>query len=510
MKVEELKFNHIVKTNTKTRLAAYCRVSTNKDDQLNSFASQIKYYTDYIKKNPQYELVDIYADEGISGTNIKKRSEFNRLLEDCKKKKIDRIITKSTSRFARNTKDFLVSIRLLKELGISIYFEDQGIDTNKIDMEMFATFPGLISQQESESISQNVLWSYQKRMRSGEYIASRTPYGYTNKNGELIINEKEADVVHRIYDLYLSGIGKQRIANILNEEKVPFRFNKNRWHMSTISYILNNEKYIGDAIFQKWYTTDTFPHEHKINNGERAKYYVENHHTPIISKEQFNAVRALQKQKETNIGKRHTYPLSRKIICTDCGKTFRRQIVNGKAYWLCSSRASGKTNCAPLRISESAVYEAFNLMVSKLKNYRKEIITPTIKYLQALQEKANESQSKLSEINRLIANYAAQNHTLAKLHTKGILDNISYNEQSASVNDKIIKLKTERRRILNENAENETLDELRKLNDLISEYEQTAEFDETLFESIVDKITLISNKKIKFTLLGGLNITEEV
>ncbi len=251
MRVVELTPNQIIEDVKKIRLAAYWRVSTDKADQLNSFVNQIKYYTDYTKKHPQYELVEIYADEGLTGTDMKKRSEFNRLLDDCKKRKIDRVITKSTSRFARNTQDFLVVIRMLKELGISVYFEEQGIDTSKMNMEMFATFPGLIAQQESESISQNMRWSYQKRMQSGEFNTTKAPYGFTLENNELTVNESEAVIIRRIFDLYLSGVGKQRIANILNEEN-----NDKNWSASTVKYILSNERYMGDALLQKSYKTE--------------------------------------------------------------------------------------------------------------------------------------------------------------------------------------------------------------------------------------------------------------
>lgn len=192
MKTVEIISDQSIEKTEKIRLAAYCRVSTEKTDQLNSFIAQIKYYSDYAKKNTQYELVDIYADEGLTGTDMKKRNEFNRLLNDCKKRKIDRVITKSTSRFARNTQDFLIVIRMLKEIGVSVYFEEQGIDTGKLNMEMFAAFPGLMSHQESENISQNMRWSYQKRMQSGEFNTNNAPYGFVKENGELLINDKEA------------------------------------------------------------------------------------------------------------------------------------------------------------------------------------------------------------------------------------------------------------------------------------------------------------------------------
>lgn len=506
MRVVELTPNQIIEDVKKIRLAAYCRVSTDKADQLNSFVNQIKYYTDYTKKNPQYELVEIYADEGLTGTDMKKRSEFNRLLDDCKKRKIDRVITKSTSRFARNTQDFLVVIRMLKELGISVYFEEQGIDTSKMNMEMFATFPGLIAQQESESISQNMRWSYQKRMQSGDYNTTKAPYGYTLENGELTVNETEAQIIRRIFDLYLSGVGKQRIANILNEEN-----NDKNWSASTIKYILSNERYMGDALLQKSYKTETLPYRKVINKGEKAQYYVENSNTPIISKETFEAAQRMQNSRTSNNGKKKpNYPLTKKIRCADCGRTYRRMVTNNIAYWLCSSRAAGKTECTPLRIKESDVYITFNKLAHKLKDNREGIILPTIKYIKAMQEKSSESQQKIFEIDKQIADLTAQNHTLAKFHTKGILDSISYTEQSSAVSDKIMNLRVERRRILKESEEHELIENLKHLDTLLKEYIPSSDFDKELFSEIVESITLSSNTELNFTLLGGINITERI
>lgn len=511
MRVVEITPNQIIENVKKIRLAAYCRVSSDSKDQLNSFTSQIKYYTDYTKKNPQYELVEIYADEGLTGTDMKRRNEFNRLLDDCKKRNIDRVITKSASRFARNTQDFLVVIRMLKELGISVYFEEQAIDTSKMNMEMFATFPGLIAQQESESISQNMRWSYQKRMQSGEFNTQSAPYGYILENGELNINESEALIVRRIFDLYLSGEGKQRIANMLNEEKVPLRYKAKNWYVSTINYILNNERYMGDALLQKSYMTETLPFRKVRNRGEKAQYYVENSNPPIISKETFEAAQRMQNSRTSNNEmKKNNYPLSRKIRCSECGRTYRRTVVNDIAYWLCSSRASGVTDCTFLRIKETDIYNTFNKLVLKLKDNREDIILSTIKYIKSMQEKSSESQQKIFEIDKQIANLTAQNHTLTKFHTKGILDSISYTEQSSAVSDKIMNLRVERRRILHESEEYELIENLKHLDILLKDYNLSTEFDEELFEEIVKKIVLVSNNELNFTLLGGLNFNEMV
>lgn len=181
--------------NSKIRLAAYCRVSSDSADQLHSFASQIRYYKDYERKNPRYQLVDIYADEGITGTSMVKRDEFNRMIRDCKKGKIDRIIVKSVSRFARNTQELLTAVRMLKEIGVSVCFEEQGIDTDKLNIEMILTFPGMAAQQESESISGNMRWSYHKRMESGEFNTCKPPYGYDSESCKLIIPIGDDDLI---------------------------------------------------------------------------------------------------------------------------------------------------------------------------------------------------------------------------------------------------------------------------------------------------------------------------
>lgn len=205
----------------KIRLAGYCRVSTKSEDQEHSLAAQILYFTNYAKEHPEYELVDVYADEGITGTDMEKRDDLNRLLRDCRMGKIDRIICKSISRFARNTEELLHMMRMLKEFGVSIYFEDKDIDSDKLNSEMFVTFPGMAAQQESEAISGNVRWSIQKRMKTGDFNCTFAAYGFDQKNGELIVKEDEAEVVRKIFYMYLQGNGLQTIANRLNAEGVP-------------------------------------------------------------------------------------------------------------------------------------------------------------------------------------------------------------------------------------------------------------------------------------------------
>ena len=214
-----------------------------------------------------------------------KRDDLHRVIRDCKKGLIDRSIVKSVSRFARNTQGLLATIRFLKDIGVSIYFEEQGIDTDKLNSEMIVTFPGMAAQQESESISGNMRWSYKKRMESGDFNCCAPAYGFDLIDGNLVINETEAAVVRRIFSMYLQGYGKQAIANKLNEESVPRRHGIKTWYAFGIDYMLNNERYMGDALLQKKYTTDTLPFKKVKNRGERPKYYVENANLPIVSKE---------------------------------------------------------------------------------------------------------------------------------------------------------------------------------------------------------------------------------
>ena len=255
-------------TAERLRLAPYCRVSSDSTDQLHSFAAQIRYYSDYAKKHPEYQLVDIYADEGITGTEMKKRDELNRLIADCRKGKVDRIIVKSVSRLARNTEELLVLLRMCKEIGVSVYFEEQGIDTEKLNMEMIVTFPGMAAQQESVNISGNLRWSYQKRMQSGDFNCTCPAYGFDLKDGQMTVNETEAAVIRRIFDLYLQGYGTLAIAKMLNEDGIPRKHGYEKWLPSSINYVLNNERYMGDALLQKSYTTETLPFR-KMKNEQQ-------------------------------------------------------------------------------------------------------------------------------------------------------------------------------------------------------------------------------------------------
>ncbi|MGN0491697.1 recombinase family protein [Ruminococcus sp.] len=494
------------KNDEKIKLAAYCRVSTDSLDQRNSFLSQIKYYSDYVKMNPQYKLVDIYADEGITGTSIKKRDEMKRLIRDCEKGKIDVVITKSVSRFARNTNDLLVTIRLLKELGVRVFFEEQGLDTDKMNLEMLLTFPGLAAQQESQSISQNLRWSYQKRMQSGEFNCCLSPFGYYMKDGNLVINPEEAEIIKSIFNMYLDGYGKQTIANILNKENDSPK----KWSYSSIDYILNNEKYVGNALLQKRYTTDVLPYRRVKNSGEMPMYYVENSNPPIISKEIYDKVKELQKSRKVDSYKRPNHILTGMLVCNDCGKRFRRIVQDDKVLWVCSYKSSKRSNCNTGNIPETAVFEAFTAMIFKLKQYEDYLLEPLIKQIDKLLEKTSNNHEEISFINKQIADYSTKNLFIAKLHTKGILSQEEYCSQSSDINDKITTLKRKYKKLVNGDESTEKHDSLKRLIDIIDSYKYDGAFNEDLFHEVVKQITVIGQNQLRFKIIGDLELTETI
>lgn len=284
--------NRAVARNTKLRVAAYCRVSTEQDEQLNSFENQVTYYTEFITRNPNYELAGIYADEGISGTSTKRREQFNRMIADCEAGKIDLIITKSISRFARNTQDCLNYSRKLKDLGIGITFEKENISTMDSTGELLFTILSSLAQDESRSISENCQWGIRSLFKQGVvHINTNRFYGYDkDEDGRLVINPEQAKVVRWIFESYMDGINPDIIARRLMEQGVPGCMGEPKWTVDTIMGILQNEKHMGDAILQKTFTADYLTKKQVKNEGQLAQYHVKDDHEAIVSKELWEVV----------------------------------------------------------------------------------------------------------------------------------------------------------------------------------------------------------------------------
>ena len=504
MKVTEI--NIQTTDEKKIRLAAYCRVSSSSEDQLHSYAAQIRHYSDYAKEHPEMELYDIYADEGITGTCMEKRDELLRLLKDCKRGKIDRIITKSISRFARNTVELLTMLRELKELGVTVYFEEQGIDSGKINAELIVTLPGLAAQQESVSISQNMRWSYNRRMEAGDFNTCKAPFGFHfNEEKKLVVTEPEAEIVRQIFSLYVTGKGKQAIANLLNEKGVPRGQAQKKWNAYNIHYILNNERYMGDAILQKKVTTSSLPYRKKRNEGEKPQYYVSGSNPSVISKDQFHLAQQIQTQRASVHGE-HTNAsvITGRLICSRCGKKMRRQMLRGKYYWLCEGVSKGTSPCHKMRVLEEALEHGFIQLVFKLGMYEDEILGNLVQNLTSLDAGGSEKNTKISEIDMDIANLSAKNQMLTKLFNGGAFSTIEYTAKTADIENRLAKLRQERARLLAEDEELTPLEDLKVLSQVLRDSSPTLEFDANLFQEIVDHVTLENNATLTFHLIGGL------
>ena len=317
----------------KLRVAAYCRVSTETDEQATSYEAQIEHYTEFIGNHPGWELAGIYADDGISGTNTKKREEFNRLIEDCMAGQVDMIVTKSISRFARNTLDCLKYIRQLKDKNIPVFFEKEAINTLDAKGEVLLTIMASLAQQESQSLSQNVRLGLQYRYQQGKVqVCTNRFLGYDkDEDGNLVINPEEAEVVKRIYREYLGGKSYYAIGQGLTADGIRTAAGNDYWLASTLKKILTNEKYIGDALLQKTITTDFLNKKRVANKGIVPQYYVENSHEAIIPRDLFLQVQEEMVRRarlETGTGKRRVYSgkyaLSHLVYCAHCGDIFRR------------------------------------------------------------------------------------------------------------------------------------------------------------------------------------------
>ena len=319
------------------RVAAYCRVSTNSEEQLTSYTNQKKVYTEMIAAKSEWEFAGLYADEGISGTRADKRPQFQKMINDCLSGKIDYIITKSVSRFARNTVDCLDHVRMLRARGIGIYFEEQNIDTLQIDSELYLVIYAGFAQSESESISKNVTWTFRKRFQEGKPIFNyKCLLGYRKgADGEPEIVPEEASIVERIFNMYLSGETINRISTKLREENLQIPGKRFSFSASMIKGILRNERYCGDSILQKTVTIDCIGKVRRKNTGEAPMYYVQNSHVGIISRELFHKTQeelARRMSREPNstktattaTGKYSRYALSNVMICAECGSRYKR------------------------------------------------------------------------------------------------------------------------------------------------------------------------------------------
>jgi DNA invertase Pin-like site-specific DNA recombinase len=482
----------------KLRVAAYCRVSTDSDEQATSYEAQVEHYTQFIQKNIEWELAGIFADDGISGTNTKKRGEFNRMIEECMAGNIDMLITKSISRFARNTLDCLKFIRELKEKNIPVFFEKENINTMDSKGEVLLTIMASLAQQESQSLSQNVKLGLQYRYQNGEVQVNHNRFlGYTkDEDGNLVIDPVEAEVVKRIYYEYLEGASLAQIGKSLEGDGILTAAGKARWRPETLKKILQNEKYIGDALLQKTYTVDFLTKKRVKNNGIVPQYYVENSHEAIIPRDlymqvQEEMVRRANLHSGANRKKRvysSKYALSSMVYCPKCGDIYRRIAWNnrGKHFivWRCVSRVEhGPGCCDAPTVQETELQEAVVKAINMALGGRDDMLVALEKNIASVL--ALEDEGSIESIN--IKLEELQRELLKRANAKK-----DYNDLA----DEIDRLRELKQNAMAENAEREGLKQrIAEMQEFLEEQtEQIEEYDESLVRRMVEKVTVYDEK----------------
>lgn len=494
----------------KLRVAAYARVSTDSSDQLNSFSAQTRHFSDLISREKTWELADIYADEGITGTSAEKRGDFQRLLADCRRGLVDRVLVKSISRFARNTKECLEILRELKSLGVGVFFEKENIDTSVMSSEMMTALFASLAQEESRNISQNMRWSVRHRMEAGTFLPSSLPCGYRLVAKQIEIEPTEALVVCRIYHYYLSGIGKMQIATILNDEGILTN-NGKKWGYNAIHYILRNERYIGDSLWQKTFSTDAFPPQKAKNKGQRPKFYAQETHPPIISREIYREVQKVAYARRKKYGRADSnvpFALSKKIYCNQCGKLFHRKVLRGITVWYCLTHERDFNACNVMPIREEAVYKSFLRLYFNLKHEGAPILSQLAADLKMIRERKLLWSPDIIELNTQISNLSRQNHTLAELHAQGLVDPDIFISQTNALTKQLRDVKLQKERLLS-TGDNDILVQTESLIAVLSDGpEMLTEFDAELFDELIDRIIVEDNQRLRFRLRNGLELTE--
>ena len=342
------------------RVAAYARVSSEKDAMHLSLANQVSYYSSFIQKNPEWEYAGVYADDGFTGTK-EDRPEFQRLLAECEAGNIDMIVTKSISRFSRNTLTTLQLLRVLREIGVDVFFEKENIHTMSGDGELMLTILSSYAQEESRSVSENCKWRLRKKMERGEIVSLRAMYGYDISRDGIRIEPEQADVVRRIFYDYVAGRSSMKIAKALNDEHIA-SYSGLKWTNKRVRDVLKNEKYAGNALMQKKYVVDHLTKREVLNHGELPQYYAEGTHEAIIDKATFDRAQEIlvERREQNKASKPPTtrYPFSGLITCGNCGDKFRRRTCHGKLYWQCETFLQhGKACCPAKQIPEGTLYE---------------------------------------------------------------------------------------------------------------------------------------------------------
>jgi len=501
------------KPQKKTRTAYYARVSSLLESQQQSIESQQVHFENYIRSRPDLEFAGAYVDEGLSGTKVEIRTEFQRLIQDCEDHKIDLICTKSISRFARNTTELLETVRKLTSLGVTIWFEEQNIRTDIMTSELMLTLYATIAESESHSISGNVKWGIRKRFLDSSYLQTIIPYGYMRENGHLEINPSQAEVIRRIFSMVLSGYGMNTIVKELNEEKIPSPAGKH-WTEGPLKNIVTNPVYRGDMLYQK-----TFRDEHfiqRMNNGELDQYYDEGHHKAIITPESFdNAQIALaQRARETERKETKTYCFTGILRCKVCGSVLHRQTWNGeRPCWICQNHKAHPDLCSMKPQSEADLKRAFVNCLNKLSwcQKQRESENRLLDVYETMLGKteAEKNAERLAQIEKELS----QNKKEARILNASIMRERflpKHRDKKAFLAKQERELMEEKNSILLAGVPKGTLQGLKSLVKLwkITDVEST--FPEDVFTEYVTGCVVDSGKIVEFQFKCGLKLTESL
>ena len=511
------------------KVAAYCRVSTDEEEQKNSYQAQIEYYTDKINKNPEWQMAGIFADEGITGTQAKKRPEFLKMIRLCRQGKIDMILTKSFSRFARNTVDSLDYIRELRTLGIAVISEKENINTLTAESEMLITIMSCFAQAESESISKNVSWGVRQSFKNGNVpIQYAKLLGYKKgENGLPEIIPDEAEIVKEIFHSYLDGMSLRQIADSLNDRAVKTKHKQTTWQPEIVKSILVNEKYTGDALLQKTYITDCITKKTRKNNGELPMYLVKNHHEPIVSRADFNRVQEEMARRSAKrvIADKLTkgeqgrysakYALSELLICGECGTHYRRVTWTAKGFkeikWRCISRiqyGKKKCHCSPT-VDEQALHKAIVSAINEfcevkddvakvLRESITEVLDPNLNgSVQAAQQRIDELARNIDELIKLA--------TIPETAITAMADIEKFSEEMKTLREFI---ETEKAKQMAAQRGSAELDAV--LERLESEDFTMTEYDDVAVRQLIEKVIVESKNTITVTFKGGFEARKEL
>ena len=499
----------------KRRVAGYARVSTDSEEQQTSYEAQVSYYTEYIQKRDDWEFAGVYTDQGISATNTKHRDGFNRMIADALDGKIDLIVTKSVSRFARNTVDSLTTVRKLKEKGVEVYFEKENIYTLDSKGELFITIMSSLAQEESRSISENVTWGQRKRMADGKVTM---PYGRflgyrKGEDGLPEIVPEEAEVVKLIYKSFMEGLSYYKIAKMLMEREIPAPAGGEKWHRRTVESILTNEKYKGSALLQKKFTMDFLTKKQKVNEGEVPQYFIEDSHPPIIEPQEFELVQA-EIERRKGLGKEYSGSsiFSAKIVCSCCGGFFGSKVWHStskyrRVIWQCNHKFQNGEKCKTPHLYEDEIKKRFIKVCNRIAADKENFVASCRQIVEMLSDTA--------AIDRKIEEQYIYLNGLASAMQQFIRENAMHPQGEDFYDTKLAEYEKQRTegetRLKGLQSQKATrLSRKELLDGLAKMLEESGilidKFDERLWRLMVEKVVVGIEGELTFTLRNGMEI----